>query len=77
MPSQYPGGQTPYPSQVFFFFFLPFKFNLSNWIMLKKGTTPLLTLEKFHVTSDFNRRLCAVFGPPALSSVLMTLVRKT
>lgn len=44
MPSQYPGGQSPYPSQVFFFF-LPFKFSLGNWIMLKKGTTPLLTLE--------------------------------
>lgn len=43
MPSQYPGGQAPYPSQVFLFLFL--YFTQFNWIMPKKGATPLLILE--------------------------------
>ena len=38
MPSQYPGGQSPYPTQVFF---VPV-FKLS---LIKKGATPLLILE--------------------------------
>lgn len=39
MPSQYPGGQAPYPSQVFLL--LPSKVSLGNWIMPKKVTAPL------------------------------------
>lgn len=86
MPSQYPGGQTPYSSQVFLF--LPFKFSLDKWIMLEKGTTPLPTLEislkqrKWSIISrktlNFaSDRLHAHFGPSALNSVLMTLIRQT
>lgn len=85
MPSQYPGGQAPYATQVFLL--LPFKFSLGSWIMPEKGTTPLLTLEislkqrKWSVISRkplifASDRLHAHFGPSALSSVLMTLIRQ-
>lgn len=62
MPSQYPGGQAPYPSQVFLLLFL--YFIQFNQIMPKKGTTPLLTLEismkqrRWFITVTEDSNLC-------------------